>query len=368
MTPDAPATPRAGDPDPTPGAAGATAADRRCAYRACRASLPPPTGRPGNRPKYCQDGKTWGPAELTCKAAEAAYVAVESLQGDAPVAAHGLQELGDRLDAIADPLAQLLSAVTGTRTQLDEDVLSAYSDRDAARAEAAADRGAREVAEQDADRAREAAAQARDAAAEAETLRAAAIRARDAAAAAAQAAERDRLRAEGQLAALEERLRRAEDLTAESAANAGRLQVELAECTATLRATDAALGAERERGRELEHAHHQELHERHARVAAARDEAAQQLTQQRTEHERTVAELREQHERRLATARAEHERTATQLRTEHTAALDAAHAERENALMRITSAHTDALGAMRQRLGAAEYKLDRLRTEAATEE
>jgi hypothetical protein len=187
-------------PDTTPAASGS---DRFCAFRRCRAALPPPTGRPGNRPNYCQDGKTWGSLELTCKAAEAALVAADSLQGGGPVTPPGVQELGERfagfVEAVGDPLRRLLEAVAATRHELDEDVLAAYRDRDAAQAQAAADRGAREAAEQDAERARADAELARAAAAAADVERAAAVRGRDAAQAAARAAERAQLRAEGQL-------------------------------------------------------------------------------------------------------------------------------------------------------------------------
>ena len=67
------------DPEPGPGAGGV----RLCGYRHCRAPLPVVAGR-GNRARYCQDGKTWGAQELSCKAAEAAYLAVESLQPEDP--------------------------------------------------------------------------------------------------------------------------------------------------------------------------------------------------------------------------------------------------------------------------------------------
>jgi hypothetical protein len=327
------------DPSAT-AAEGTSAGDGRlCAYRGCRAALPPPTGRPGNRPKYCQDGKTWGSAELTCKAAEAAYVAVESLQGDAPVSPQNLRELGERLDAVVAPVAQLLTAMTTTRQGLDEEVLTAYAERDAARAAAAADRGAREAAEQDAARARVEAQQARDTAAEAESLRADAERARDTAETTARDAEGEKLRAEGRQAALEERVRRADQLAEEAAELAGRLQVELADRAATLQATEQALAAERDRVRERDRVHREELQEREARLVAARDA-----------HDRQLQQLHEQHDR-----------AAAQQAAAAQAALDAARAEREQALMQLTREHGEELGALRQQLRVAEQNLAQLR-------
>src|ERR1700732_838531 len=43
-------------------------AGRLCGYRGCQAALPQVAG-PGNRAKYCQDDKRWGPKALTCKQA-----------------------------------------------------------------------------------------------------------------------------------------------------------------------------------------------------------------------------------------------------------------------------------------------------------
>ena len=120
---------------------------RRCAYRHCRAPLPVSQGR-GNRPRYCQDGRTWGTNDLTCKAAEAAFLAVESVQPEDPLG-HSvvLDRLGERLGAAAEPLAELLAAVTETRTLVGDATRAALQERDAARAEAAESRGAREQAE-----------------------------------------------------------------------------------------------------------------------------------------------------------------------------------------------------------------------------
>jgi hypothetical protein len=70
---------------------------RLCGYRHCRAPLPVVAGR-GNRARYCPDGTTWGAHALSCKAAEAAYLAVESLQPEDPaLTPAAVDALGERL-------------------------------------------------------------------------------------------------------------------------------------------------------------------------------------------------------------------------------------------------------------------------------
>jgi hypothetical protein len=70
---------------------------RLCGYRHCRAPLPVVAGR-GNRARYCPGGTTWGAHALSCKAAEAAYLAVESLQPEDPaLTPAAVDALGERL-------------------------------------------------------------------------------------------------------------------------------------------------------------------------------------------------------------------------------------------------------------------------------
>jgi hypothetical protein len=89
-----------------------------CAFRRCRAPIPPTSGR-GNRPRYCQDGKTWGPNELTCKAAEAALLSVDSLiTADSALTPEVLEQLGQRFTEARDPLDRLLDAVTTVGRQV----------------------------------------------------------------------------------------------------------------------------------------------------------------------------------------------------------------------------------------------------------
>lgn len=322
-----------------------SAADRSCAFRGCSAPLPPPTGRPGNRPKYCQDGRTWGSNALSCKSAEAAYLAVASLQGDGPVTAAGMAELAGRLDAAAEPLRVLLDAVTATRTHLEHDVVTARNQRDAAMVAAAADRGAREIADADAARAHQAAAAAERQSGEAIALSVTVTKAREAAETRTRDAERELLRGEGRLAALQDRLLRAEELTDEASAHAARLDNELADALATLRARDDELHRELARTEELRRTHRAEL--------AARD----------TDIERTTA------------AQA---RLWDDIRTEHLADLDRLTAAHSAELCRLAAADVTALSDTRREhevvrtqlaerlatvhheLGAVEHERDRL--------
>src|SRR4051812_7048471 len=163
---------------------------RRCAFRRCREPLPVLAGR-GNRPRYCQDGRTWGAKGLSCKDAEAAFVAVESLreEGDTAGAVTAVDDLGSRLAPPAGPLAAVLDGVAVLRTQLDDEVREALAVRDAALARAAEDRGDRLAAEERAARAEADAAEAGARATEAVDLRADAERARTRAEQAAAAAE-----------------------------------------------------------------------------------------------------------------------------------------------------------------------------------
>jgi hypothetical protein len=81
--------------------------------------LPVVAGR-GNRARYCPDGKIWGAQELSCKAAEAAYLAVASLQSEDPaLAPAAVDALGERLDAAVEPLREVLEAVLAARGQVE---------------------------------------------------------------------------------------------------------------------------------------------------------------------------------------------------------------------------------------------------------
>jgi chromosome segregation ATPase len=320
------------DPDPEAGPGGV----RLCGYRHCRAPLPVVAGR-GNRARYCPDGKTWGTQELSCKAAEAAYLAVASLQPEDPaLTPAAVEQLGNRLDAAVEPLREVLDAVLTVRGQVETEARTALAARDAAVAEAADARGARQAAEDRAAEAQDAAGAAAARALEAVERAAAAERARDRAAQDAAAATREQLRADGRVAALEERLARAEELADAAAAQAGDLRDQVASLTATLRARDTALEEERVRSRGLVEDHRTEL--------AARDAALAAL---RTEHQAELDRLRRD------TADARHQAAA-----EHGEIVDRLRAELAAAAERRATEHARQLAELHRQLGAAEHEIE----------
>jgi hypothetical protein len=327
------------DPDPEAGPGGV----RLCGYRHCRAPLPVVAGR-GNRARYCPDGPTWGTQELSCKAAEAAYLAVASLQPEDPaLTPAAVDALGDRLDAAVEPLREVLDAVLAVRGQVETETRDALAERDAAQAEAADARGARQAAEDRATGAEDEAGAAAARALEAVDRAAAADRARDRAAQDAAAATREQLRADGRAAALAERLTRAEDLADAAATQAGELRDQVASLTATLRARDTALEEERARRRGLVEDHRTEL--------AARDAA---LAARRTEHEAELDRIRRDTSNAQQRAAAEHAEIVDRLRAELTAAAE-----------RRATEHTGQLAELHRQLGAGDHELEVLRARLA---
>ncbi|GAA2877155.1 hypothetical protein GCM10010472_38520 [Pseudonocardia halophobica] len=344
---------------------GAVAEPRRCAFRRCREPLPVLVGR-GNRPRYCQDGRSWGTKGLSCKDAEAAFVAVESLreEGDTAGAVTAVDDLGARLAAAAGPLAAVLDGVAVLRTQLDDEVREALAARDAALARSAEDHGARLAAEERAVRAESMAAEAGARAAEAVELRTEAERARTRAEQAAAAAEREQLRAEGRSVALEDRAVRAEDLAEAAAAQTAQLRDELAALRATLTARDTELDTERRRAREAAEAHRTELAARRTELDAERQRAREAAVTHRDELDTALAGLREEHASRLDAVRAaaaeERDRTAARHRTEQ----DRLREEHAAAIDRRAAEHAREAADLHRRLGAAEHELERLRAAA----
>ena len=333
-------TPVAPDPEAGPGPGGV----RLCGYRHCRAPLPVVAGR-GNRARYCPDGKTWGAQELSCKAAEAAYLAVASLQPDDPaLTPAAVDALGERLDAAVEPLREVLDAVLAARGQVETQTRAALAERDAARAEAADARGARQAAEDRATVAEDETAAAAARALEAVERAAAAERARDRAAQDAATATREQLRADGRATALAERLTRAEELADAAATQTGELRDQAAALTATLHARDTTLDEERARRRSLVEDHHTEL--------AARDTALASL---RTEHQAELDRIRRDTSNAQQRAAAEHAEIVDRLRAELSAA-----AERRNA------EHAHQLAELHRQLGAVEHEIEALRARLHT--
>src|SRR5690606_12841792 len=127
----------------------ATTRRRLCAFSGCRAPLPPASG-PGNRARYCQDGKTWGPKNVTCKQAGNAEELLASIRGHTATTAPVLSELGTQIDAVLGPARRLTEALELVRTQLQDEMTKAHRERDEALALAAEERGRREAAEAEA--------------------------------------------------------------------------------------------------------------------------------------------------------------------------------------------------------------------------
>jgi hypothetical protein len=295
---------------------------RLCGYRHCRAPLPVVAGR-GNRARYCQDGKTWGAHELSCKAAEAAYLAVESLQPDDPaLTPAAVDALADRLAAAVDPLREVLDAVLAVRHKVETETRAALAARDAARAEAADARGARQAAEDRATASEDEAGAAAGRAMEAMERAAADERARDRAEQDAAAATREQLRADGRATALADRLTRAEGLADAAATQTGELRDQIASLTATLHARDIALDEERA---------------------------------QRAEHEAELDRIRRDAADALHQVAAEHAEIVDGLRAELSAAAE-----------RRATEHAGQLAELHRQLGAADHEIEVLRTRLTT--
>ncbi|GAA4554810.1 hypothetical protein [Pseudonocardia xishanensis] len=325
--------------EPVDTAAAVGEGGRLCAFRQCRAPLPVSTGR-GNRPRYCQDGKTWGPNDLTCKTAEAAFVAVDSLlTADSALTPAVLDQLGQRFDEAQGPLDRLLEAVTTVGRQVGEETGAALAARDRALETAAADRGAREAAEALTAQYRDEVDAAGARAAEAVDLAHAAERARARAEQDAAAASREQLRAEGRLTALTERLQRSDELVEATAAQLAELRDQHATVGATLRLTENTLADERTRTRDLLDAHRTELADRDTAAAA-----------QRAEHEAALRRLQDEAAVAAEAAAQRREADLEALRTEHAATRE-----------QLIADHAAQLADLHRRLGATDHELELLR-------
>jgi hypothetical protein len=278
-------------PDETRDASG----QRLCGYRGCRALLPSSSGR-GNKAKYCQDGKTWGPKQLSCKQAALALEQVASLTGQATIPHTSITELGGHIAAALVPARQLVTALADVQAQLEEAVTIAQRERAEALAEAAEQQGLRYAADQRADDADEAATAAARSRVAAEADRDREIDAR-------RTAERAQERAEVRIEDARDAVRRADNRAEAAAQRAAQLDHELVAATAELTALRVALEEERQRCNagterantlisehtakleELRHTHQtriERLHAQHADVLeAAHRKAAVALDQAR---------------------------------------------------------------------------------------
>jgi chromosome segregation ATPase len=299
---------------------------RVCEYRRCGAPLPPAVGR-GSRARFCQDGKTWGRRNLSCRDAEAVLSDAESLrESDTELDDTAVTALAGQVDRVLEPARGLVETLTTLRHQLEATTATALAERDAALLEADEHRRQRGLAEAEAGQARETADEAVRAATDAEKLKTAALRERDEDRAARRAALQDQQRAEGQLAAVRDELGRVAERADAAAALAGERAAAVATLTAELAAARAALDEERRRSQAVAErldaaesraqAATQRLDAAESRVDAVRAEltratAAHQTAQQAAfEQARLDAErLRAGFDQRLAELQAAHEQT-----------------------------------------------------------
>ncbi|WP_176440020.1 hypothetical protein [Haloechinothrix alba] len=260
---------------------------RLCAFSRCRAPLPAASG-PGNRARYCQDGKTWGAKGASCKQAGHAEELLASISSTTEAVPLPVTELAEHISAAIGPAQQLVDALQQVRQQLESDVAQAQRERDEAVRTAAHESGLRATAEEraaDADRRAEDAEAARAAAAENEER---AVAGRDRAREAEHEAERAQLRAETQRDNAREQAERAQARADEVAAHAEELNQRLAAATAETAALREQVTAAAER-------------------ADAERDRAERL---RSDHEAALARLREDHQAEL---RQERERAAAEL-------------------------------------------------------
>ncbi|MDV6014025.1 hypothetical protein [Haloechinothrix sp. LS1_15] len=299
----------------------ADASSRLCAFSGCRAPLPTTEG-PGNRPRYCQDGKTWGTKGVSCKQAGHAEEILNSIDsGAVPLA---LTELSERVTAALDPALQLVDALQRVQQQLESEVTRAERERDEALRTAAEEQGLRAVAEERADEADQRARQAEQTSAAATAAEEQAIGDRDRARQAEQDAERARLRAETQRDSALEQAERSQQRADEAAAQAEELNRSLAAARAEVTGLREQLDSERER------------------ATADRQRAEQRAA----EFESRIDELRREHQQQLERER---ERAAVEL--------DRQRAELDRARQEDANRHASEVAELHRRLGDRERQL-----------
>lgn len=326
---------------------------RLCEYRRCGAPLPPAVGR-GSRARFCQDGKTWGRRNLSCRDAEAVLSDAESLrESDTELDDTAVTALAGQVDRVLEPARGLVETLTTLRHQLEATTATALAERDAALAEADDHRMQRGRAEAEAAQARDIAEAAVAEAAAAERDKVAALGERDEERAARRAAVQERQRAEGQLAAVRDELARVADRADASAALAGERAAVIATLTAELASARAALDEERGRGQ----------------AAVARAEAVQErLDAARDDHAKAAAALssaRDDHAKVTAALAAARDEYAQAI-----AAQEAARAGFDQRLAELQAGHEQTVRSMHEtttNLGA-ELRTASSRTEAAERE
>ncbi|WP_254896625.1 hypothetical protein [Amycolatopsis sp. Hca4] len=332
---------------------------RVCEYRRCGAPLPPAVGR-GSRARFCQDGKTWGRRNLSCRDAEAVLSDAESLrESDTELDDTAVTALAGQVDRVLEPARELVETLTTLRHQLEATTATALAERDAALAEADEHRLQRGRADAEAAQAREMAEAAVAAAASAERQQAEALRERDEERAARRAAVQEQQRAEGQLAAVRDELARVADRADASAALAGERAAMIATLTAELTAARTVFEEERSRGQAAV---------ARAEAAETRAEAVQQrLDAAREVHEAALSAARDENVKAAAAHEAVLERArddAERLRAgfdQRLAELQAAHEQTVRSMHETTTNLGVELRSAAGRADAAEHVLATLR-------
>jgi chromosome segregation ATPase len=275
---------------------------RICGYRRCASVLPLVTGR-GNRARFCQDGKTWGGRDLSCREAEAALVDTDSLRdNDAALDGTSVAALGEQVDRALEPARGLLEALTGIRGQLDTTVADAFTQRDTAEQQSAEQQRLRGLAEAHAADAQAEVSTATESAEVATRDRTDAERDRDSERRTRIEAEQAQQRADGRTAALQDELTRALARTDAAVARTADLDRSIAAMTAELaalrttlaeeqaRTASAAARAETAEGKLVTDLEHQAATHR-AQFDAAEARYRQQLADSRAETERVRERL-----------------------------------------------------------------------------
>jgi chromosome segregation ATPase len=325
---------------------------RVCEYRRCGAALPPAVGR-GSRARFCQDGKTWGRRNLSCRDAEAVLSDAESLrESDTALDDTAVTALAGQVDRVLEPARGLVETLTTLRHQLEATTAAALAERDAALAEADEQRRQRGVADAEAAQARETAEEATQAAAVAEKEKAAAARERDHERAVRRTAVQEQQRAEGQLAAVRDELARVAERAEAAAALSGERATVIATLTAELAAARTALDEERGRAQAVT-----------ARAEAA-ESRAETVTQRLEAAREETAVTAAAHQATMNRAQADADRLRTGF-DQRLAEVQAAHEQTVRAMHDTTTSLGADLRACTARADAAEYRLGQVRTAVA---
>ncbi|MFJ1759516.1 hypothetical protein ACIOD2_04315 [Amycolatopsis sp. NPDC088138] len=332
---------------------------RVCEYRRCGAALPPAVGR-GSRARFCQDGKTWGRRNLTCRDAEAVLADAESLrESDTALDDTAVTALAGQVDRVLEPARGLVETLTTLRHQLEATTTTALAERDAALAEADEHRLQRGRANAEATQAREIAQEAVQRAGVAEKEKTTAVHERDQERAVRKAAVQEQQRAEGQLAAVRDELARVAERAESAATLAGERATTIATLTAELTATRTALDEERGRGQAANL--RAEAATVRAESAETRAEAvSQKLDAAREEHAKAREEAAKAHQEAADRAQAE----AGRLRAgfdQRLAELQASHEQTVRSMHETTTNLGAELRTCTARADAAEHRMSQVR-------